>query len=89
MPHRKSAVTHIRADKRKQERNSRRKSSLRTMLRKTEEAIVAGDAQLAQEFYPQAAGHLDRAAQKGIIKKGAADRKKSRLARKINQMAAA
>ena len=88
MPHRKSAMNHIRADKRKAEVNRRRKVTLRTTLRKTEAAIAVGDSELAQGLYRQAAGHLDRSAQKGVIKQGAADRRKSRLAQKLNDMTA-
>ena len=88
MPHRKSAIKHIRADKRKAEINRRRKVTLRTTLKKTEGAIESGDSELAQGLYRQASGHLDRAAQKGVIKRGEANRRKSRLAQKLNGMAA-
>ena len=88
MPHRQSAIKHIRADKRKAEINRRRKVTLRTTLKKTEIAIEDGDSELAQGLYRQASGHLDRAAQKGVIKRGEANRRKSRLAQKLNGMAA-
>ncbi len=88
MPHRKSAVKHIRADKKKAEVNRRRKVTLRTTLRKAEVAIEAGDSEAAEGLYRQASGRLDRAAQKGVIKRGAADRRKSRLAQKLNEMSA-
>ena len=88
MPHRKSAMKHVRADKRKADINRRRKVTLRTTLRKTEAAIAAGDSELAQGLYRQAAGRLDRSAQKGVIKRGAADRRKSLLAQKLNGMTA-
>ena len=88
MPHRKSAMKHVRADKRKAEINRRRKVTLRTTLKKAEVAIAAGDSELAQGLYRQASGHLDRAAQKGVIKRGEADRRKSRLAQKLNGMTA-
>ncbi len=88
MPHRQSAIKHIRADKRKAEINRRRKVTLRTTLKKTEGAIESGDSELAQGLYRQASGHLDRAAQKGVIKRGEANRRKSRLAQKLNGMAA-
>ena len=86
MPHRKSAMKHIRADKRKSEINRRRKVTLRTTLRKAEAAITAGDSEAAEGLYRQASGRLDRAAQKGVIKRGSADRRKSRLAQKLNGM---
>ena len=89
MPTRKSAMKHIRADAKKAETNRRRKMRLRTALKKTEAAISAQDSELAQELCRQASGHLDRAAQKGIIKKGTANRRKARLAQKLNGLAAA
>ena len=82
-------MKHVRADKKKRDRNVQRKSALRTMLKETEAAIADGDAQQAQESYRQAASHLDRAVGKGVIKKGMANRKKSRLAHDINKIAAA
>jgi len=59
------------------------------MVKKTEAVIEEKDLDQAQELYRQAASHLDRAAQKGVIKKGTANRKKSRLARRINSLTAA
>ena len=88
MPHRKSAVKHIRADKKKAEVNRRRKVSLRTTLKKAEAAIEAGDSDAAEGLYRQASGRLDRAAQKGVIKRGEAARRKSRLAQKLNDLSA-
>jgi small subunit ribosomal protein S20 len=76
----------MRADPKKAETNRRRKTRLKTTLKKTEAAITDRDSQLAQELYRQASGHLDRAAQKGVIKKGAANRQKSRLAQKVNDL---
>ncbi len=89
MPTRKSGMKHVRADKKKRDRNLQRKSTLRTMLKQTETAITDGEMEQAQELYRQAASQLDRAVGKGIIKKGMANRKKSRLAHDINKIAAA
>ena len=86
---RKSALKHLRADPKKRERNFRQKSAMRTMVKRTEAVIEENNLEQAQELFPQTASHLDRAAQNGIIKKGTANRKKSRLARRINSMAAA
>ena len=88
MPHRKSGVKHVRADKRKAEVNRRRKVTLRTTLKNAEAAIAAGDSEVAEGLYRQASGRLDRAAQKGVIKRGTADRRKSHLAQKLNGMSA-
>ena len=85
---RKSGLKHLRSDPKKRERNFRQKTAMRTMLKKTEAVIGEKNLEQAQELYRQAASHLDRAAQKGVIKKGTADRKKSRLARRIINMTA-
>ena len=85
---RKSGLKHLRSDPKKRERNFRQKTAMRTMLKKTEAVIEENNFEQAQELYRQAASHLDRAAQKGVIKKGTADRKKSRLARRIINMTA-
>ena len=82
-------MKHVRADKKKRDRNLQRKSTLKTMLKQTETAITDGEMEQAQELYRQAASQLDRAVGKGIIKKGMANRKKSRLAHDINKIAAA
>ena len=59
------------------------------MLKRTEAAIAAGDAEQAQELYRKAAGLLDRAAGKGVVNKAKVNRQKSRLAIKLNKLAAA
>jgi small subunit ribosomal protein S20 len=82
-------MKHVRADQKKRDRNMRRKSALRTMLKQTESAIADGEMEQAQELYRQAASQLDKAAGKGVIKKGMANRKKSRLAHDLNKIAAA
>ena len=89
MPTRSSGMKHVRADKKKRDQNLRRKSALRTTLRQTEAAIADGEMEQAQELYREAASQLDRAAGKGIIKKGTANRKKSRLSHDINKIATA
>ena len=82
-------MKHVRADKKKRDRNLQRKSALRTVLKQTEVAIADGEMEQAEELYREAASQLDRAAGKGIIKKGMANRKKSRLAHDINKIATA
>ena len=62
--------------------------TLRTVLKQTEIALEAGNVETAQELCRQTTGLLDRAAGKGVIKKGTANRQKSRLARKLNALVA-
>lgn len=87
MAHRSSAFKHIRADKRKRDVSFRRKSAIRTAVKKTRVAIEAGNVEEAESLYRSAAGLLDRAASKGVIKKGTANRRKSRLAKNLHLVA--
>ncbi len=86
--HRKSAMKHARADETKRVRNRHRKATLRTQLRQTEEALASGNVEAAQGLCRSSASLLDRAAGKGVIKKGTANRQKSRLNRKLNALIA-
>ena len=86
---RKSAMKHARADETKRVRNRHRKSTLRTLLRQTEDALDAGNVEAAQTLCRSSASLLDRAAGKGVIKKGTANRQKSRLNSKLNALIAA
>jgi len=85
MPHHKSAAKRMRTSEKARQRNRAVKSTVKSALKKFEESPVAE----AAEALRQAAAELDRAAKKGVIPKGRADRKKSRLARKTNRDAAA
>ncbi len=84
--HRQSAKKHARADKAKQIRNRHRKATLRTALKQTEAALEAGNVETAQELCKTVVSLLDRAAGKGVIKKGTANRQKSRLTRKLHAL---
>jgi len=64
------------------------KSATRTAIKKAEQAIASGDLEAAMTAFREAVSKLDKAAGKGVIKKGTADRKKSRLARKLNKLIA-
>lgn len=86
--HRQSARKHARADETKRIRNRHRKATLRTVLKQTETALDEGNVDTAQELCRNIAGLLDRAAGKGVIKKGTANRQKSRLTRKLNALMA-
>ena len=86
MPNKKSAYKHLRADPKKRLRNRMIKSATRTAVKKAEQAIASGDLEAAMTAFREAVSKLDKAAKKGVIKKGTADRKKSRLARKLNKL---
>ena len=84
MAHRSSAFKHIRADKRKRDVSFRRKSAVRTIVKKTKVAIETGNVEEAESLFRRATSLLDRAVSKGVIKKGAANRRKSRLAKSLH-----
>lgn len=86
--HRRSARKHVRADAKKRTRNRHRKASLRTALKSTELALQEGDVEKAQQLCKITSSLLDRAASKGVIKKGTANRQKSRITRKLNALTA-
>ena len=86
--HRQSAKKHARADEKKRIRNRHRKATLRTVLKQTETVLSEGDVATAQELCRNIASLLDRAASKGVIKKGTANRQKSRLTRKLHALMA-
>lgn len=67
-------------------RNVAIKSSLKTAIRATREAIQAGDKEAAQAAYALAAQKLDKAAGKGVIHKNQAANRKSGLALAVNAL---
>ena len=83
---RQSARKHARADLKKRNRNRHRKATLRTSLKNAELALQDGNVEEAQRLCKITSGLLDRAAGKGVIKKGTANRQKSRITRKLNAL---
>ena len=67
-------------------RNVSGKAGLKTVVRRTREAIAAGDKAAAEEAYKLAAQKLDKAAGAGVIHKNQAANRKSGLARAINAL---
>ncbi len=66
--------------------NRARRSLLRTFVRKVEEAIAAGDANVAAEVWQTVAPVVMRAAQRGVIHKNTASRKVSRLTARVKAL---
>ena len=85
----KSSKKRIRSNERKRVQNVTVKSSIRTIIKKVEQAIEQGNAQLAGEKLSEASSTLDSAATKGVIRKNTSSRNKSRLAKKINAIKSA
>jgi small subunit ribosomal protein S20 len=82
----KSALKEIRKTERRRQRNRLVRASTRTLTKNATRAIQAGDADMTQTL-KEAIRALDKAAQKGVIHKNAAARRKSRLMKKLRARA--
>lgn len=80
----KSALKRIKVTEFKTGRNKMVISSLKTAIRRFEDALKAENTDELKDLYRKAAKVIDKATAKGAIHKNAAARKKSRLARKLN-----
>lgn len=79
MPIKKSAKKYMRVTERKTEKNKKIKGQFKSAIKKTREAVHAGKADEAKEWLKKSVQALDKAAQKKVIHKNAAARRKSRL----------
>jgi small subunit ribosomal protein S20 len=68
--------------------NKNRLSSVRTTVRKVEEAIASGVKGAAEAALKVATPALAKGAQKGVMHKNAASRKVSRLVKRVRAMTA-
>jgi small subunit ribosomal protein S20 len=66
-------------------RNKPVRSQTRTAVYKAEELILSGQIKPAESEVQTAISSLDRAAEKGIIHRNNAARRKSRLIKKLNK----
>lgn len=80
MPRIKSAKKALRQSRARYEQNRRRRSALRTAIKKVRSAPTQAEAAKA---YREAVRLLDRAGRKRLIHPNAADRQKSRLAKVV------
>lgn len=84
MPNIKSAKKELRKSKKRNVYNKKTKENVKDLIKKCLKAIEAGGAG-SEDLLKQALKALDKAAQKGVLKKNTRDRKKSRLHRKFNK----
>jgi small subunit ribosomal protein S20 len=88
MPNTTSARKAVRKIARRTAINKSRRSLLRTVVRKVEEAIAAGDRGTALAALKAAEPVIMRSAQKGVLHRNAASRKISRLTHRVVGIAA-
>lgn len=87
MPNIKSAIKRVRVSETKTLRNKAIKSNLKTTVKKFETALMDNDVEKATKLYPEITKTIDMAASKGAIHKNAANRKKAKLALRLNAAA--
>ncbi|OEV02910.1 30S ribosomal protein S20 [Streptomyces oceani] len=82
----KSQMKRIKTNEKARQRNKAVKSELKTAIRRTREAVAAGDAEQANVAVRDAGRKLDKAVSKGVLHKNNAANKKSALAQKVNSL---
>ena len=82
----KSAIKRVRQSARRRVRNRIVRSSMRTFVKKARTILEEGDKAQAAGAVREAISALDKAAQKGIIHRNSADRRKSRLMKRLSTL---
>lgn len=83
----KSAKKRILVNETKALRNKAIKSKVKTVIKKVDAAVAAGDKELAKTALTTAISEIDKAATKGVYHKNSASRKVSRLSKAVNSIA--
>lgn len=86
MPNIKSAKKRVKVNAAKTLNNQMAKSELKTVLKKFDSAVAAGDKTVAADAYKTAVKTVDQAAAKHLLHKNNAANKKSALTLKLNAM---
>lgn len=88
MANHKSALKRIRSNEKKRQRNRIWRSRTRTEAKQADAAIQAGDLEEARQATIEAIRVLDKAANKGVLHKNNAARRKSRLMKRLARLEA-
>jgi len=83
MPQKKAAIKALRQAKKLSQRNLRVKRAIKSIIKDAQKALAEGQADKAKEAYQKLQKTVDKATKSGMLKANAANRKKSRLAKKI------
>ncbi len=89
MPNIKSAKKRMRQTIKRTARNRVRKEKLKKAVKSYRGALAVGDTQVIADELKKVTKAIDKAQVKGILHKNTASRRKSRLARAANRLAAA
>ncbi len=85
----KSQIKRNRQNEKRRLRNKSVKSSLKTAIRKFNEATVAGDTETATALLRDASRKLDKAVSKGVIHKNQAANRKSAISKRLGALTSA
>ncbi len=85
MPIKASAKKEIRKAKKRRILNLQRAKMMKEALKKAQKIILSGKKDEAKKLISSAYQAIDKAVKRGIIKKNAAARKKSRLMKLLNK----
>jgi len=84
MPITSSAKKALRGSLRKRVFNLERKNKMKFVVKEYKKFISERKMKEAEKLLPNVYKEIDKAAKRGVIKKNAASRKKSRFAKKLN-----
>ena len=87
MPNIKSSKKDVIRSKVAYEKNKADKSEMKTVIKKYEAALAAGERAAAEVAYKDAVAIVDKAVAKGILHKNTAARKKSSMTLQLNKLA--
>ncbi len=82
----KSAVKRIRQNERNRERNVRKRSLVKSRVKKLREAIQAKDVEKAKEALPDVIREINKSRSSGVLHKKTASRKISRLTKEFHAL---
>ena len=87
MPRRRTSLKSNRVNKRKHTRNLKVKGQLKKTIKKFQELLTKETTVEAKTFISKVFSQLDKAAKKNIIHPATANRRKSRLMRRLSKTA--
>lgn len=87
MPIIKSSKKSVKTDKAQTIANNVYTKTVKNAIKNTEKAIASNDKEAAQKNLATTIKAIDKAASKGLIKKNTSARQKSRLNKKVKEMA--
>lgn len=85
MPHTQSAKKRLRQNNKLRLKNRAAKKAIKLQIKKVLEVAESGDVEQLRQEYNIAAMKLDKAAGKHVVHRNMAGRKKSQLAKLLNQ----